>query len=54
MCIRDRIESLDVIDHIKRYDLLTRLDSTPKHVKLCHGNFGPENIVEMCIRDRGY
>ena len=43
--LRAEIESLDVIDHIKRYDLLTRLDSTPKHVKLCHGNFGPENIV---------
>ena len=43
--LREEIESLDVIDHIKRYDLLTRLDSTPKHVKLCHGNFGPENIV---------
>ena len=43
--LREKIEGLDVIDHIKRYDLLTRLDSTPKHVKLCHGNFGPENIV---------
>jgi len=43
--LRAEIEGLDVIDHIKRYDLLTRLDSTPKHVKLCHGNFGPENIV---------
>lgn len=43
--LRAEIESLDVIDHIKRYELLTRLDSTPKHVKLCHGNFGPENIV---------
>lgn len=43
--LRAEIESLDVIDHIKRYELLTRLDSTPKHVKLCHGNFGTENIV---------
>ena len=43
--LRREIESLDVIDHIKKYELLTRLDSTPKHTKLCHGNFGPENII---------
>lgn len=43
--LRAEIESLSVIDHIKKYELLTRLDSTPKHVKLCHGNFGPENIM---------
>lgn len=43
--LRAEIESLDVIDHIKKYELLTRLDSTPKHTKLCHGNFGPENIM---------
>ncbi|MCH5324415.1 MAG: aminoglycoside phosphotransferase family protein [Eubacterium sp.] len=43
--LRRQIESLDVIDHIKKYELLTRLDSAPKHIKLCHGNFGPENII---------
>ncbi len=43
--LRQEIESLDEIDHIKKYELLTRLDSTPKHTKLCHGNFGPENII---------
>lgn len=43
--LRAQIESLDVIDHIKKYELLTRLDSAPKHIKLCHGNFGPENII---------
>lgn len=43
--LRTEIEGLAQIDHIKRYELLTRLDSTPKHVKLCHGNFGPENII---------
>ena len=43
--LREEIENLDIIDHIKRYELLTRLDSTPKHIKLCHGNFGPENIL---------
>lgn len=43
--LRAQIEGLDVIDHIKKYELLTRLDSAPKHTKLCHGNFGPENII---------
>lgn len=28
-----------------RYDLHTRLDSMPKHVKLCHGDFNPSNII---------
>lgn len=40
-----QINSLDEIDNIKKYELLTRLDSMPKHSKLCHGNFGPENII---------
>lgn len=43
--LRSEIEGLNEIDHIKKYELLTRLDSTPKHAKLCHGNFGPENII---------
>ena len=30
--------------------MLTRLDSMPKHIKLCHGNFTPENII---INDKG-
>ena len=28
-----------------RYDLLTRLESMPKHNKVCHGDFCPENII---------
>ena len=28
-----------------RYDLHTRLESMPKHNKLCHGDFNPSNIV---------
>ena len=28
-----------------RYDLHTRLDSMPKHTKLCHGDFNPSNII---------
>lgn len=33
-----------------RYDLHTRLESMPKHVKLCHGDFNPSNII---ISDEG-
>ena len=39
-----QIQSLD-IDDGKKYDLLTRLDGMPKHVKLCHGDFNPNNII---------
>jgi tRNA A-37 threonylcarbamoyl transferase component Bud32 len=28
-----------------RYELQTRLDSMPKHRKLCHGDFEPRNII---------
>lgn len=28
-----------------RYELHTRLDSTPKHAKLCHGDLNPGNII---------
>lgn len=28
-----------------RYDLRTRLESMPKHNKLCHGDFNPSNII---------
>ena len=45
-----QIKSLGVIDEIKKYELLTRLDSMPKHIKLCHGNFSPKNII---INDEG-
>jgi len=27
------------LDHITKYDLQTRLESTPKHYKVCHGDF---------------
>jgi len=40
-----QIKSLDCIDEVKRYELLTRLESMPKHIKLCHGNFTPMNII---------
>lgn len=40
-----RINGLDVIDNTKKYELLTRLDGAPKHKKLCHGDFTPQNII---------
>ncbi len=40
-----QINLLDTVDDAVKYELLTRLDSMPKHTKLCHGNFMPENII---------
>ncbi len=39
-----RISQSD-LDATARYDLHTRLESMPKHNKLCHGDFNPGNIV---------
>ncbi|MDR2375705.1 MAG: aminoglycoside phosphotransferase family protein [Treponema sp.] len=44
------------LDATTRYELHTRLDSMPRHTKLCHGDFTPSNIVitkndEACIID---
>lgn len=47
--ISRQIKALD-LDDIKKYELLTSLEAKPKHVKLCHGNFTPENIM---ISDKG-
>ena len=33
------------IDDTTRYELHTRLESMPKHNKVCHGDFNPSNIV---------
>ncbi len=40
-----QIKSLGQIDEIKKYELLTRLDAMPNHIKLCHNNFEPKNII---------
>lgn len=32
-------------DSTTRYDLHTRLESMPKHNKVCHGDFNPSNII---------
>lgn len=33
------------LDDTKRYELLAHLEGTPKHDKLCHGDFTPQNII---------
>lgn len=48
--LKRSIEGLDMIDDVKKFELLQRLESMPKHVKLCHGEFSPENII---INDKG-
>lgn len=48
--LKRSIDSLDMIDDVKKYELMTKLDAMPKHVKLCHGDLTPENII---IGDEG-
>jgi tRNA A-37 threonylcarbamoyl transferase component Bud32 len=45
-----QIQSIKELDATTRYELLMRLDSMPKHTKLCHGDFLPSNII---INDTG-
>ncbi len=33
------------LDATTRYELHTRLESMPKHTKICHGDFNPSNII---------
>ncbi len=33
------------LDATTRYELHTRLESMPKHKKLCHGDFNPNNLI---------
>lgn len=33
------------LDATTRYDLHIRLESMPKHTKICHGDFNPSNII---------
>ena len=33
------------LDATTRYELHTRLDGMPKHVKVCHGDFNPSNVI---------
>lgn len=40
-----QINSLKELDATTRYELLTRLESMPKHNKVCHGDFNPSNVI---------
>lgn len=40
-----KIQSIKDLDATTKYELLMRLDSMPKHTKLCHGDFLPSNII---------
>lgn len=40
-----QINGLKVLDATTRYELLTRLESMPKHNKVCHGDFNPSNVI---------
>ena len=40
-----QINSLRSVDATTRYELLTRLESMPKHNKVCHGDFNPSNVI---------
>ncbi len=47
---------LSGLDATTRYELHVRLDSMPKHNKLCHGDFNPSNVLitpddRACIID---
>ena len=46
----DRKICLTDLNATERYDLHTRLESMPRHSKLCHGDFNPSNII---ISDAG-
>jgi len=41
------------LDSTARYEILGRLASMPKHVKLCHGDFTPGNVV-ITSKDEAY
>lgn len=45
-----KIQSVEELDATTKYELLMRLESMPKHTKLCHGDFLPSNII---INDQG-
>ena len=40
-----QINQLKELDATQRYELLVRLESMPKHTKVCHGDFNPSNVI---------
>lgn len=46
--LRDKMDAeirMSDLDATTRYDLHTRLESMPRHNKLCHGDFNPSNVI---------
>lgn len=43
--LMDQINSLKDLNATVRYELATRLESLPRHTKLCHGDFNPSNVI---------
>ena len=43
--LTDQINSLKNLDATARYELAARLESMPRHTKLCHGDFHPGNVI---------
>lgn len=46
--LKDKMDAkirISDLDATTRYDLHTRLESMPKHNKLCHGDFNPSNVI---------
>ena len=42
--MKRKIAETDLSDTIK-YELNTRLESMPRHNKICHGDFNPSNVI---------
>ena len=42
--MKRKIAETDLSDTIK-YDLNTRIESMPRHNKICHGDFNPSNVI---------
>lgn len=54
--LRDKMHSkisITELDATTRYELHTRLDSTPRHNKVCHGDLHPSNII-ITANDEAY
>lgn len=46
--IKDKMHTkidMTTLDESTKYDLHTRLDSMPKQINVCHGDFNPTNII---------
>lgn len=44
MHLKEKLHQVE-LDAVTRYDLLARLEATPLHHKVCHGDFNPSNII---------